>query len=144
MPNNNMSSSLSSNASAGKPGTITAQEFTTLEGLVSQYGPLVVSQKISKICKKMSAGYLHEFPSSVVGLAWLGLGTKIDTATGSVNRPISTTGFNFLSGLVTNYGAEVVVRKIAKIAHRTGAGPNVSASTALKALFPAPAASRAA
>lgn len=120
-------------SNTGKAGTITASEFTQLSSLVAQYGPLVIGQKISKICSKMSAGYLHEFPTSPVGLAWQGLGSKIGAAMGSVNRPVSSSNFSFLSKLVTNYGPEVVIRKVAKIAGSSGSNTN---ATTLKSLFP--------
>lgn len=120
------------NTATGKAGTIKPEEFEQLERLYSQYGGTLLAQKVSKICSKMSSGYLHEFPSSAVGAAWRGLAAKIDTSVGTGTRPISIAGFSFLKGLVANYGAEVIMQKIAKLASRASSAD----ATRLKAVFP--------
>ncbi len=126
-------------AAGNKPGTIKPEEFTQLSSLVQSFGPLTIAGKVSKVCKKMSSGYLHEVPTSPVGLAWQGLSTRIDTVLSTATlRAVPNASFAFLSTLVTNYGPEVIVRKIAKIAARS----NASEAPALKALFPKPASSQ--
>lgn len=118
----------------GKSGTITPEEFETLSSMVGQFGPMVIGAKLAKICTRMSAGYLHEHANSLVGKAWSGLAAKIGGAVGAQTRAIPSADFTFLTTLVTNYGPEVVVQKVAKIALK--AGNTVNGNT-LKVLFPA-------
>ncbi len=133
--------STTTTSAGNKPGTIKPEEFTQLTSLVESFGSLTISAKVSKICKKMSAGYLHEVPTSPVGLAWQGLGTRIDTVLRSSSpRAVPNASFSFLSTLVTNYGPEVVIRKIAKIASRL----NAPEAPSLKTLFPKPSATASA
>jgi hypothetical protein len=117
----------------GKPGTITAAEFETLETLAEQYGAMVLAKKLPKIATRIADGYKHEFAGSPVGAAWASVAHMLSTRVGAATAGISNDAFKFLGGLVNSYGVETVVSKLAKLAARNG--DNGSATT-LKAVFP--------
>lgn len=117
----------------GKSGTVTAAEFEALSAAVSQWGAKVLAQKVAKICSKKAALLTHEFPSSTIAAAYMGISTRILGGLGSESRPISALFFTTLTNMVATYGPEVVVLKLAKIAGKTGASAE---KTSLSALFP--------
>lgn len=118
----------------GKSGTITPEEFDELSSLVTTYGAKLLTKKIAKISTKSAAPFLHENPDSMVGKAWSGVASRINSVvTGVGERAINKDAYSFLSSLVSKYGAEVVVWKLSKIASKTN---NKTDSTLLKSVFP--------
>lgn len=120
----------------GKSGTMTPEDFELLTNMATTYSPFLLGLKVAKVASRISASYLHEYPESLVGSAWKTVGERIVAALNTTRSSIvDMQTFNDIYGLVTKYGAELVIRKLAKIAGRSGAEPGV-----LKTLFPVRAA----
>jgi hypothetical protein len=117
----------------GKAGTITIEEFEELTAWSERYGTRLLAQKVGKICLKEATPYVREYSNSAVGLAWSGLAAKINTAVGQHTTDISREAFHFLTDLVEQYGAEVVMQKLGKIAGRMN---NATDAALFKELFP--------
>ena len=117
----------------GKSGTVTPEEFEQLASLVENYGARLLAQKVGKACSRVAKDFTHEFPTSSVGAAWNGSGSRIVTSLGAGTRPITKDGFNFLVDLVGFYGPEVVLTKIAKLAKKSG---NLDEAAIIKNVFP--------
>lgn len=117
----------------GKPGTITVEEFDVLSALAGTYGERVLAEKISKICLKRAGILTHEYPSSLLGVAYNTVGSKIKAAVGDSTRVISRDAYTALVGMVDRYGAEVMTRKLGKLASRN---ENSTDASLLKGIFP--------
>lgn len=122
-------------AGEGKAGTLAVDDFETLAEMVGAYSPKLVAQKVAKILTKKASGYLHEYPSSLLGGAYTATAAKLTTAIGAEPRGsiITRDFYGQLSSMVDRYGAEIVVQKVAKLAQRAG---NTADATALKNIFP--------
>ncbi len=119
----------------GKSGTLTPEDFKTLEGLAATYGEKTLALKVAKVCTKFGEPLIHEFPKSLVGNAYLSMGKKITTAVGGgAAASIPGTAFASISKMVGRYGAELVVAKLAKIAKKSN---KAAVATSLKSIFPA-------
>lgn len=121
-----------SNEISGKSGTLTESEFNALMAASERYGTALLTNKVAKICSNLSIKLLHENSGSAVGNAYKSIATRISGEFGSVKSVVSREVFTMLEGLVTAYGAEVVVWKLAKIASRRA--KELSGETAAKAL----------
>jgi hypothetical protein len=117
----------------GKPGTISKEEFTALNSAAQKFSVRLLASKVAKICGRKSASLKHEYPASTVAAAYDGIVNKIVTAVGKQDTAIPTPLFDQLTGMVAQYGPEVVIWKLAKIAKSSN---NASDSALLSGLFP--------
>jgi len=117
----------------GKPGTVTEAEFTALSDAVGTWGALLIALKIAKFCSNRAATLSHEYASSALATAYTGYASKITSVVRVPNGKISSEFFTTLGNMVSTYGPEVVVWKLAKIAGRNGASAD---KTLLAGLFP--------
>jgi hypothetical protein len=128
MPNN-------TNAGSGKGGTITEEDFESLEAMVGAHTSRLIAQKVAKVLTKRAAIYKHEYSNSSMAQALASVAGKITSAVGTEQRGLVITRdfYTGLSGMVDKYGPEVVIQKVAKLAKRAG---QTSDASTLKALFP--------
>jgi phenylacetate-coenzyme A ligase PaaK-like adenylate-forming protein len=126
-------------AKTGKPGTITPAEYDSLKSMVGKFGAKLLVQKVAKICSKRAEHFKHEYPSSSIGAAYGTASSRINSVLGASTAPISTEFFKDLESMVTNYGPEVLVMKLAKTATKLG---NTKDGTSLKSIFVASSRSR--
>lgn len=68
------------NVKSGKGGTVTPDEFKSLEAMVNKYGPEIVALKIAKICKKKSEDIKHEYAKSRIAAGYDEIATAIENA----------------------------------------------------------------
>ena len=120
------------NVSVGKPGTITAEEFTALKAAVDQWGAKLLASKVAKICSKKGTSLVHEFATSAIGAAYNAIASSITAAVGSPSGLVSSAFNDSLTQMVATYGPEVVIFKLAKLAGKAG---NSADQTLLKGLF---------
>ena len=132
MPPVNARELSASSSNAGRSGTITPEEYTSLKTMASRYGAKLLAQKVAKVCLKRSAWFKHENPNSMVGVAYASLASKISTALGTTTAKISRDSVDELFDMVDTYGAEVVVWKLAKIASRSS---DTSTASTLNRIF---------
>lgn len=119
----------------GKPGTITKEEFTVLNNAVTSLkgGARILAAKVAKICSSKASALKHEYPASTVAAAYDGIVSKILNSVGKSEAKVPGELFSQLTAMVAQYGPEVVIWKLAKIAKTTG---NASDSALLSGIFP--------
>lgn len=117
---------------SGKAGTLTAEDFTKLKALAATYGGKTLALKVAKVCTKSAAPLSHEFPGSLVAKAFTSTAKKITDKLGAGAAPVSGAAFSDVSKMVSRYGAEIVVMKLAKIAKKNN---DVATATSLKSIF---------
>lgn len=118
----------------GKSGTLSADDFTALSGFAAVYGEKGVAQKIAKVCKNKAESYLHEFKGSAVGKAFDLTSSKISSSLAGAAPMVKSADFTVLASMVDNYGPELIVGKLAKIAKKSG---KVETASSLSKIFPA-------
>jgi hypothetical protein len=117
----------------GKPGTVLPEEFTFLTTAVSTSSVRLLALKVAKICSRKAESLAHENPASAIAAAYSGIASKIVSAVGKADGKISTDDYNTLTGMIAQYGPEVVIWKLAKIAKKAN---NRTDSALLSGLFP--------
>ena len=78
-PTQTRTEELNTTTQLGRGGTITTDEFASLETMVNKYGPEVVIQKVAKICKKKADTFAHEYLASAIGAAYKSISDKINS-----------------------------------------------------------------
>jgi len=64
---------------AGKAGTISTDEYSSLTTMIDKYGPEMVINKIGKICKKRADGLKREYAKSKLAKTYDEIATLIES-----------------------------------------------------------------
>jgi hypothetical protein len=105
----------------GKPGTLSAQDFTALKVLVSSHGAETLAKKVAKACNNKSKALSHEFANSAVAKAYAATAKRVVDALPGNAVAITSSAFGSIGQMVGTYGPELVIQKIAKIVKKTDA-----------------------
>jgi hypothetical protein len=99
----------------GKPGTMAVEQFNFLKTQVESFGAKTLASKLAKVCGKRASALKHECAKSVVGAAYESIASKINGKVGPVTAKVPIETFSMLSDLTDQYGAELVIAKLAKL-----------------------------